>query len=234
MDKKIKLIISGANGRMGSLIVQLAQQSANFVVVGQAEKDQPLEAVIAKGEVVIDFSAKEAAADHALVAARNKVPLVIGTTGLSLEEELEIKKASEIVPIVYAPNMSIGVNLLWKLAGRAAAVLAASSKIKIIEEHHVHKKDQPSGTAKKLLEVVVAEAGLNQQQAKEINIESIRQGETIGDHLIRFTSADEILEIKHQALDRKVFAQGALRAAQWIIEKPPALYTMEDVLGLKG
>ncbi len=229
---KLKLIVSGANGRMGSLILELANKSADFTIFGLAEKDKPLAENIRGSEVIIDFSIKEAATDNALLAAEYKVPLVIGTTGLSAPEESTIIKASQYIPIVYAPNMSVGVNLLWKLASQATKVLADSCEIEIIEEHHVHKKDKPSGTAKKLLEVVGAQ--LSQEQQNKIKVQAIRHGETVGDHLISFAGEDEILEIKHRALDRKIFAQGALRAAKWIVGQPPALYTMEDVLGLKG
>lgn len=243
-NSKLKVIVAGADGRMGSLIVKLAGESYDFIVAGSAEKNLPLKKVIDKGDVVIDFTTHEAAVENTDVALEHRKPIVIGTTGLNQKEENILKKASERIPIVYAPNMSIGVNVMWKLVEKAARVLLPNYQVDILEEHHVHKADRPSGTAKKILDIVLSQSGLSSQrdvlvyeddmpagnEKKKISIGSVRKGEVVGNHTVRFISANEEITVSHRAFNREIFAVGALTAARWVMDKPPGLYNMFDVL----
>ncbi|PIU54876.1 MAG: 4-hydroxy-tetrahydrodipicolinate reductase [Deltaproteobacteria bacterium CG07_land_8_20_14_0_80_38_7] len=244
-QNKIKIVVSGARGRMGALIVKLIKESDDLIFTGEAEEACPLDLVVEKADVVVDFSTPAATVANTEIASLAEKPMVIGTTGLIPEQEAQLKKASERIPIVYAPNMSIGVNLLWKLVAEAVNVLNPKFKIDIIEEHHIHKKDMPSGTAKKIMSIIEQNRRYNKDdilvckdrlpekdKRKALNVCSIRQGETIGDHKIIFSSDSEIIEISHKALGREVFAEGALTACRWIKDKPKGLYSMNDVLGL--
>lgn len=222
----MKLIVCGAKGRMGSLICLLAEQSSEWQLAAKVDLDQPLENVIGKGEVIIDFTQPAATEHHTQLAQKNKKPLVIGTTGLNPAQQKIIATAAKDTPIVYSPNMSVGINLLFKLTELATRTLGQNYKIEISETHHVHKKDAPSGTAKRLGEIVEKIRGVAPP------IQSIREGEVIGDHTIVFGSQREHLALTHRALDRSLFAEGALRAAKWVLKQKPGLYSMADVLGL--
>ena len=245
-QKNLNVIISGSRGRMGTIIARLVKESEGLVLAGEAEKDLPLESVIDKGDVVIDFTVHDAAARNVAIAAHHGRPMVIGTTGLSKDEESIIKKASTSIPIVYSSNMSIGVNVMWKIVETAARVLAPKFKVDIVETHHTKKLDRPSGTAKKILDIVLAQGGWKMDRdvffyeekcaepaaAGPVSVCSFRKGEVVGDHTIHFTSSGESIEITHHAFNREVFAQGALVAAKWIVGKPPGLYGMADVLNI--
>ena len=221
-----KLIVCGASGRMGSLICKLAQESKAWEVVGKVDLNSPLENVVGEGDVIIDFSQPEGTALHVALALKNKKPIVIGTTGLNAEQQKKIEAASKKIPIVFSPNMSVGVNVLFRLTEIATKAFGKDYKIEISETHHVHKKDAPSGTAKEIGNVVEKNCGAKPP------IESIREGEVIGDHTVVFKSGREHLAITHRALDRSLFAEGALKAAAWVIGKNPRLYSMADVLEL--
>jgi len=246
MADKLKIIVAGSHGRMGSLIVKLIRTSTDIVLAGEAEQGKPLKSVITQGDVVIDFTVHYVAAENAILAAQHRKPIVIGTTGLTPEEENSIKEASWQVPIVYSANMSIGVNVMWKLIEIAARVLAPQFKVDLVETHHVKKLDRPSGTANKMLDIILAQGGWKLDRdvffyeeecptppgQKPVSVCSIRKGEVIGDHTIHFTSPGESIEITHHAFNRAIFAQGALAAARWVVDKPAGLYTMADVLDL--
>lgn len=182
---------------------------------------------IKKTDALIDFSAPEATVEHVLACAEFGVPVVIGTTGLSDEQISELKKASKRTALLFSPNMSVGVNLLFHITGLMAERLGPDYEAKIHEVHHVHKKDAPSGTAKKFAEVIEKVKG------KKIQVTSERTGEVTGDHTITFEGNEERIEILHSALSRDLFAKGAIKAAKWIMGKPAGFYSMEDVLGLK-
>jgi 4-hydroxy-tetrahydrodipicolinate reductase len=242
---KLKIIVAGAKGRMGSLIVNLARASGDIIVTGEAEQDSPLEKVIEKGDVVIDFTVHDAAVQNAKTALEHRKPIVIGTTGLTAKEEDFVRKASQRIAVVYAPNMSIGVNVMWKLVEKAARVLVPKFHVDILEEHHVHKKDRPSGTAKKILDLVLAGGGLRAEEdvlvyeenapegaQKPVSVGSVRKGEIVGNHTVRFVTQNEEVEIIHRAFNRNIFAEGALTAARWVADKKPGLYTMFDVLDI--
>lgn len=222
----MKLIVCGARGRMGSLICRLAEQSKDWQIVGRVDRDHPLEKVIHLGEVVVDFTEPAATQRHVRLAQKNKKPIVIGTTGLNEEQQKTIEEAGRTLPVVWSPNMSVGVNLLFKLTELATRTLDKNYTVRISETHHMHKKDAPSGTAKALGNIVVKIRG------DPPPIDSIREGEVVGDHTIVFGSELEHLELRHRALDRSVFAEGALKAAKWIVGKKPGLYTMAEVLGI--
>jgi len=242
---RLKIIVAGAKGRMGTLVVDLARASDDIVVAGEAEENAPLEKIIEKGDVVIDFTFHDAAVKNAQTALEHRKPIVIGTTGLTSKEEEVVKKASQRIAVVYAPNMSVGVNVMWKLVEKASRVLLPQFRVDILEEHHVHKKDRPSGTAKKILDLVLACSGLKAEEdvlsyeenlpedvKKPVSIGSFRKGETVGNHTVRFVTQNEEVEIIHRAYNRNIFAEGALTAARWVADKKPGLYTMFDVLDI--
>ncbi|MBU1925403.1 MAG: 4-hydroxy-tetrahydrodipicolinate reductase [Candidatus Omnitrophica bacterium] len=235
----IKLAVNGCMGKMGNRTVELAGLDSDFKIVLALESKNH-EAIgsrinnltvcgdvtqIKQADVVIDFSSNTGVRELLPPAVAFKKALVIGTTGLSEQELAEVKDAAEFIPILFSPNMSLGVNLLFKLVAEAAEKLKAY-KIGITEAHHVHKKDAPSGTAKKLAEILEAKCG-----KKIENIRSIREGEIIGDHEVRFESGQDVIILKHSAKTRDIFVLGALAAAKWAIKQPKGLYSMQDVLG---
>lgn len=235
----IKLGINGICGKMGQRIFRLANQDNGIeVVVGFEHQNHPQlgkkkEGVevtadysqINKCDSVIDFTAPEATVAILDKAKQFKKSIVIGTTSLSKEQEKLIEKASKSIPVVYSPNMSVGVNLFFKVLKLAASTLK-EYEVNIKEAHHVHKKDSPSGTAKKLAEII-NKFGFNIDIGK---IEAKREGEIIGDHQVTFESKLDSFKITHHAKTRDIFAQGALTAAKWIKQNPVGLYSMEDVL----
>ena len=236
----IKLGISGFCGKMGQRVFTLAQNDKSFkVVLGLENKDHPQNNKVISGvkvtndaeeirhcDCLIDFSSPQALTANIRYLSEFKKSAVIGTTGLAEADLKHLKAAAKIIPIVFSPNMSIGVNLLFRLLKEAAGVLKGY-QAKIEETHHVHKKDAPSGTAKEIAKII------NQQGFKlEIkDIVSKRQGEVVGDHKIIFESNVDKLELFHSAKTRDIFAQGALAAVRWVVGKPAGLYSMEDVLG---
>ena len=179
-------------------------------------------------DVAIDFSHPDAVSEICRTALDLCKSLVIGTTGHSQEQRRTIEKTAEALPIVFASNFSVGVNVLFWLSRKAAELLGPDFSPEIIETHHKMKKDAPSGTAKTLAEVLKAA----RKTKDEILIQSIREGEVVGKHTVIFTGPCERLEFTHQAASREIFARGALRAAKWIVGRPPGLYSMQDVLGL--
>jgi 4-hydroxy-tetrahydrodipicolinate reductase len=206
-----------------------------------------LAALMERGEVVIDFSSPEATLSHLRVVAQHRRAMVIGTTGFSAAEMEEVKVLARQVPCVCSPNMSVGVNLMYKVIGEMAKTLGDEYDIEVIEAHHRLKKDAPSGTALRIAEVlaravnrdlnqvgVYARKGLIGERKKgEIGIQSIRAGDIVGDHTILFGGMGERIEVTHRASSRDTFARGALRAARWVVRQPSGLYDMMDVLGLR-
>lgn len=221
-----KLIVCGATGRVGTLICQLAKENSFWRSLFTSSRSEPLEKVINKGDILIDFTLPDGTENHLRLACEHKKPIVIGTTGLNETQMKKIEEASKIIPIVYAANMSIGVNVLFHLIEETTRSLENTFQIEIEETHHVHKLDKPSGTAKEMM-ASVKHAGGNVEK-----ITSKRDGEVVGDHTIWFRSPTENLGISHHAIERKIFAEGALKAAQWLLQKNPGLYTMRNVLGL--
>lgn len=234
----IKLGIAGAAGRMGRRIFELASSDKDFeVTLALEKKGTP---VIGKDlgrlkissspdglflvDVFVDFTTPEAVADNLTYVARYKKALVLGTTGLTEEQLGKVEEISKIVPVVFSPNMSIGVNVLFSMLPEIAKRLGPDYSIEIIEAHHKAKKDAPSGTAKKMAEILAHSTG------KQMPVHAIRLGDIVGDHTVIFCGNSERIEIKHQAHSRDLFALGALKAAKWVINKPAGLYSMQDVL----
>lgn len=265
-----KVIIAGAAGRMGKRIGYMVHQHEGLQVAAAFERsDSPeigkdvgevggygsigvtiadgLAAVIEQGDVIIDFTFHEATMELARLAAKHNKAMVIGTTGLSRENLAELAQLSQNFPCVQAPNMAVGVNVLFKLAKKVATILGDDYDIEIVEAHHRMKKDAPSGTALKLGEMAaegvnrnLAEVGvfarhgiIGERSNKEIGIQTIRAGDIVGEHTVYFAGAGERLEITHRAHSRDNFARGAALAAAWVRAQPNGMYTMFDVLGLQ-
>jgi 4-hydroxy-tetrahydrodipicolinate reductase len=200
-----------------------------------------------RGDVLIEFTAPAATLAHAAAAAERDLPMVIGTTGLSRAERETVQGHARRIPIVMAPNMSVGVNVLFNVVAEVARVLGEDYDIEVVEAHHRLKKDAPSGTAVRLGEILAGvrgrrldEVGVYTRQGftgcrrpEEIGMQTVRAGDIVGDHLVLFGGLGERLELVHRAHSRDTFARGALRAAQWVAEQAPGLYDMQDVLGLR-
>ena len=202
--------------------------------------------VLQNSQVIIDFTTPQATLLNLQLAAKQKKAMVIGTTGFDQTELQQLKDFSKNIPCVFAPNMSVGVNVLLNVVGKVAQALGDTYNIEVIEAHHNQKKDAPSGTALKIAEVLsegmdwnLGDVGvyerhgiIGERKTKEIGMQSIRAGDIIGDHTVLFGGPGERIEITHRAHTRDTFALGAIRAAEWIAKQPPGLYTMADVLGL--
>ena len=242
-----KIIIAGSKGRMGQALIACASKNPELKVVGEIDQGDDLHAVIGKSDVVIDFSLHSATPGIAAICADHKKALVIGTTGHSDEEKSQIANRKSQIPMVWASNFSTGVNALFWLTRKTAEILGPGFDLEIVEMHHRLKKDAPSGTAKTLAEILaavrkqqlekVARHGrvgiVGERTAEEIGIHSLRGGDVIGDHTVIFAGLGERVELTHKASSRETFANGALRAAQWVVKQKPGLYDMQDVLGLK-
>lgn len=242
-----KIIITGAKGRMGQAIDACASRIPQLQVVGRIDKGDDLRSVIASGDVVIDFSAHTLTPEVASLCAERKKPLVIGTTGHNDSETFAIKKVIEPIPVVWASNFSTGVNTLFWLTGKAAEILGPAFDLEVVEMHHRLKHDAPSDTAKTLVEILAKARHLHlpeaarhgrhgitgERTAHEIGVHSLRGGDVVGDHTVIFSTGGERVELTHKASSRDTFANGALRAAQWVVKQKPGLYDMQDVLGLK-
>ncbi len=243
MKKPVRVLLVGSTGRMGQAILDVAKDDGAFDIVGLCERGDAIEPALSHSDVVIDFSHAAAIDDICRVVSTRKRALVIGTTGHSPEQRQSIERCAESIPIVFSSNFSVGVNALFWLTRKAAAMLGPDFDLEIVEMHHRMKKDAPSGTALTLVEILKSqrkiesirhgrEGEVGARSAQEIGVHSIRGGDVVGDHTVIFAQAGERLELTHRATSRTTFAKGALRAAQWIVGRPAGLYSMEDVLGL--
>jgi len=242
-----KIIITGSKGQMGRALIACAAKIPELQVVGQIDQGDDLKSVIGQGDVVVDFSLHSATPGIAELCAANSKALVIGTTGHSDAEQAQIKNQKSNVPIVWSSNYSTGVNALFWLTRKAAEILGPGFDLEIVEMHHRLKKDAPSGTAKTLAEILaavrkehlekVARHGrvgiVGARTPSEIGIHSVRGGDVVGDHTVTFANIGERLELTHKASSRDTFANGALRAALWVVKQKSGIYDMQDVLGLK-
>jgi 4-hydroxy-tetrahydrodipicolinate reductase len=242
-----KIIITGSKGRMGQALLDCAARIPAIEVVGAVDQGDDLGNVIAKADVVIDFSFHSATLGVAELCAKNKKAVVIGTTGHDAEEKNKITALQPQIPMVIATNFSTGVNTLFWLTRKAAEILGPGFDLEVVEMHHRLKKDAPSGTATTLLEILADVRKLQLDAAfrhgrhgivgertqNEIGIHALRGGDVVGDHTVIFANYGERIELTHKASSRDTFANGALRAAQWIVRQKPGLYDMQDVLGLK-
>jgi 4-hydroxy-tetrahydrodipicolinate reductase len=243
----IKIIITGSKGRMGAALIACAPAYPNLEIVGKIDQGDDLRSVIESGDVVVDFSSHHATTGVAAICALHKKAMVIGTTGHSEEGRLQISNLKSQIPIVLSSNYSTGVNALFWLTRKAAEILGPSFDLEVVEMHHRTKRDAPSGTAKTLAEILAhvrkhqldrvvrhGRSGIvGERTAEEIGMHSLRGGDVVGDHTVIFAAAGERLELTHKASSRETFANGALRAAEWVVKQKPGLYDMQDVLGLK-
>ncbi len=242
----LNILLSGAGGRMGRAITEISGDFNCHIAHAVDLGDDP-ETGIGQCDVVIDFSLQEATLPLSKLSAEYGKPMVIGTTGHQADEKEKIESFSSTIPIVWAGNFSTGVNLLFYLTQIAARVLDAKSDFdpEVIEMHHRLKKDAPSGTADRLLEILKKSRELTDAQVahgrnglvgerpiQEIGSHALRGGDVVGDHTVLFAGIGERIELTHRATDRKIFAAGALRAAKWVVDQSPGLFSMQDVLGL--
>jgi 4-hydroxy-tetrahydrodipicolinate reductase len=257
--KKINLTITGCMGRMGQQIIKSSKKNKNFKLVSLTENRiinkkvsgikpnlNNIEA-FKDTNVIIDFTVPECTLDVLKIASKLKKKVVIGTTGFTKRQDNLIKKFSKIIPILKAGNMSLGVNLLMYLTEIASKSLGNNFFSKVYEVHHKHKIDYPSGTAlmlgkgiadgkNKNLYSLMGKKYLNKKSipySNKINFNSIRKGEVIGEHEVRFSSGKEIIKLNHESFDRTLYSEGALIAARWLMNKKPGLYSMRDLLNFK-
>jgi 4-hydroxy-tetrahydrodipicolinate reductase len=228
-NSPVRVLVIGAAGRMGRTVLDLAQSDAEIEITAQCDLADPIELAMKNCDVAIDFSHAGAIDEICRAALQHGKSLVIGTTGYSQQQRKTIEETARSVPIVLASNFSVGVNVLFWLTQKASEFLGADFNPEIVETHHKMKKDAPSGTAKTLAETL--EVGRKSED--KIPIQSIREGDVVGEHCVIFSGLAERLELTHRAANREIFARGALRAAKWIIGKPRGLYSMQDVLGLQ-
>jgi 4-hydroxy-tetrahydrodipicolinate reductase len=242
-----QIIMVGSRGRMGQAIIRLANASPEFGVAAEVDAGDDLAGAVAKGDAVIDFSHHSATRNVIEAAIQQQKPLVIGTTGHTPEELAAIHAAATRIPLVFAPNFSIGVNVLFYLTRKAAEILGSGFDQEVIEMHHRLKLDAPSGTAKRLGEILCEVKGrpyddlirngregeTGQRTVDEIGMHSLRGGDVVGDHTVVFATVGERVELTHKASSRDTFGSGALRAAAWVRGQPAGLYSMQDVLGLR-
>lgn len=252
----IKVIIIGVCGKMGSTIVPLILAQNDMELIGGVESfghpqvDTPLgkskifgdlKSIISKCDVCVEFTNPDTSYSHVEIIANAGKKYILGTTGFSTDQFSQIKKLSKIIPIVYSPNFSIGVNTLFKLTESAVRMLGQDFGIEILEVHHAQKKDAPSGTAKKLIEVIEEVTGKKQifygregiskgKTKDEIGVFSMRTGDVVGEHYVIFGQSGERLELVHKASSRLAFAQGVIIAIRFIFNKPPGFYGMDQVL----
>jgi 4-hydroxy-tetrahydrodipicolinate reductase len=243
----IKVIVTGICGRMGRRIAALLGDGTELIgatereghpaigkdageVLGLSRKgiiiEERLEKIIARSDVIIDFTIPQATLAHLRLAAEKKKGIVIGTTGFNNKELSEIERLAGNTACLLSPNMSVGVNLLLAMLGEIVRTLGDKYDIEIVESHHRHKKDAPSGTAKKIAEVLSEARGVELEKDR---IHSLRAGDIIGEHKIIFAGEDERIELLHRAETRDTFARGAIRAAKFIARASPGLYTMKDL-----
>ncbi len=266
----VRAIVSGAAGRMGGRIIHMLEAAQGITLAGALERPGhpavgkdvgevvglprkglavggSLSEVLPLGDVLIEFTHPEATLEHLKVMTAAGKAMVVGTTGLSPQQVTELKRLAEKTRVVFAPNMSVGVNLMFKVVENIAKVLTEGYDVEIVEAHHRLKKDAPSGTALKLAQVIAqsldrdldkvavyGRKGITGERTKdEIGIMTVRAGDIVGEHTVTFCGIGERIEVIHRAHNRDNFARGAVRAAQWIVNQPPGLYDMQDVLGLK-
>jgi len=269
MSEQVRVAITGSSGRMGRTLIEAARHQPIILLGAAIERagstligvdagqlagvgtmsvaiTDSLDKVVDDFDVLIDFTSPEASVIHTDWCARNGKSIVIGTTGFNHAQKEHISAYAETTPIVMAPNMAVGVNLMWKLLEIAAKVMGEYTDIEIIEGHHRYKKDAPSGTALKMGEVIAETLGRDlekcavygrqgitgERDRETIGFSTIRAGDLVGEHTAMFADIGERLEITHKASSRMTFANGAMRAASWVVEQDPGLYDMQQVLGL--
>ncbi|MDZ4788200.1 MAG: 4-hydroxy-tetrahydrodipicolinate reductase [Blastochloris sp.] len=244
---KTRIIVVGSKGRMGQAILRLATESPEFEIVGEVDQGDEWSSLVPKCDAIIDFSHHTKTLEVTQLAAQHGKVLAIGTTGHTDELKREILSYGSKIPLIFASNYSVGVNTLFYLTRKAAEILREGFDQEVVEMHHRHKKDSPSGTARSLVEILceVKEKTVSElarhgrsgepgaRSVDEIGIHALRGGDVVGDHTVIFASDGERVELTHKASSRDTFAAGALRASRWLVGKEPKVYEMFDVLGLK-
>ncbi|MCG5535354.1 4-hydroxy-tetrahydrodipicolinate reductase [Ectothiorhodospira mobilis] len=265
-----RIAIVGAGGRMGRVLIEAVQETPDLELAVATERsssglldtdagtmagvgplgvtlEPDLEAAVGRFDTVIDFTRPEGSLAHLEICRRHGRAMVLGTTGFDEEQKAAIEQAAREIPVVFAPNMSVGVNLCLKLLDTAARILGDEVDVEIVEAHHRHKVDAPSGTALRMGEVVASALGRDlkecavygregvtgERDRRSIGFETIRAGDIVGEHTVMFAGPGERVELSHKASSRMTFAQGAVRAARWLQGRPAGLYDMQDVLGLR-
>jgi len=242
----LRLLIVGSKGRMGQCIISCAKDDPDVVVAAEIDQGDDLIASLENCNAVIEFSHHNMTEIVAGACVKHKKVLVIGTTGHTDAQVAAIKKAAESTPVVFAPNFSVGVNTLFWLTRKAAEILGPDFDLEVVEMHHHLKKDAPSGTAKRLAEILADVRNLSynddvrhgrlgmvgERTKTEIGMHAIRGGDVVGDHTVIFATPGERVELTHKASSRETFARGSIRAAKWAGTQPPGLYDMQDVLKL--
>jgi 4-hydroxy-tetrahydrodipicolinate reductase len=227
-NSPVRVLLVGAEGRMGKTVFDLAQNDREIEIVASCDLGDSIEPAMKNCDVAIDFSHANAIGEICGAALEHAKSLVIGTTGHTSQQRRIVEETAHSVPVAFASNFSVGVNVLFSLAHKTAELLGSDFRAEIVETHHKMKKDAPSGTAKTLAEILQA----GRKSESKIPIQSIREGDVVGEHSVIFSGPAERLELTHRAASREIFARGALRAAKWIVRKPAGLYSMQDVLGL--
>jgi 4-hydroxy-tetrahydrodipicolinate reductase len=242
----LRIAVAGSSGRMGQMLIETVKAAPDCTLAGTLDIGVDLRAGLAKAQVLIDFTRPEGTLAHLAVCRELGIKAVIGTTGFSDAQKAAIAEHAKHIAIVMAPNMSVGVNVVFKLLDMAARALAEGYDIEIVEAHHRHKLDAPSGTALKMGEVVAAALGRDlkdcavyaregvtgERDPSSIGFATVRGGDIVGDHTVMFCGTGERIEITHKSASRATYAQGSLRAARFLADKPAGLFGMDHVLGL--
>lgn len=248
MSQPLKLLVNGAKGRMGEAVITAAAAEPSVLVTATVDAGDNFEAALQQADAVIDFSHYFLTEAIAQACAQAGKVLVIGTTGQQNDQIAAVREAAKAIPIVFAPNFSVGVNTLFWLTRKAAEILGPEFDLEVIEMHHRHKKDAPSGTAKRLAQILADVRELSyehnvahgrrgivgERKETEIGMHALRGGDVVGDHTVVYATAGERIELTHKASSRETFARGSIRAALWAVHQAPGagLYDMQDVLGL--
>jgi 4-hydroxy-tetrahydrodipicolinate reductase len=243
----MKVAVAGASGRMGRMLIDAVQAADGCTLAGTLDLDHDIGVGLADAQVLIDFTRPEGTMAHLAVCRARGIKMVIGTTGFSDAQKAELAAASKQIALMVSPNMSVGVNVVLRLLDTATRALAEGYDIEIVEAHHRHKVDAPSGTALKMGEVVAAALGRDLKQCavygregvtgerdpSTIGFATVRGGDIVGDHTVMFCGTGERIEVAHKSSSRATYAQGALRAARFLMDKPHGLFDMNDVLGFR-
>lgn len=243
----VRLLINGAKGRMGQMIIACAKDEPGVEVTAAVDQGDDFSAALKLADAVIEFSHHDVTEKVAQACIEQNKILVVGTTGHTDAQTAAIKAAAKSIPLVFAPNYSVGVNTLFWLTRKAAEILGPGFDLEVVEMHHRFKKDSPSGTAKRLAEILaeVRELSYNddvrhgrfcivgERPPNEIGMHAVRGGDVVGDHTVIYAAPGERVELTHKASSRETFARGSIRAAKWAASQGPGLYDMQDVLGLK-
>ena len=244
---QLKILVTGCKGRMGQAVIQATESHSDCAIGAMIDVGDSLEAALVKCDAVIDFTTHHFSSELVAACLKHRKALVMGTTGHTGDELAQIRDAAKTIPLVLAPNFSVGVNTLFWLTRKAAQILGESFDLEVIEMHHRMKTDSPSGTARRLVEILCEETNLSYETdtrhgrkgdvgartKKEIGVHALRGGDVVGDHTVVFANVGERVELTHKASSRDTFANGAVRAAAWLRDQKPGLYDMQDVLGLK-